>query len=59
MKLALYEKEKEVVALVFDGKGSDKTNWFSRDRVLSIPWVDLIPSQHLLHFSIEGFTWAG
>ncbi len=57
VKMALYEGGEKVATLVFDGKGSNKTNWFSQERVLSVPWVDLSSTSCVEHFSIEGFIY--
>ncbi|XP_031557693.1 uncharacterized protein LOC116294272, partial [Actinia tenebrosa] len=53
VRLSLYKNKTEVVRLVFNAKGSTKTNWFSRDRLLTSPWTD-IHSQPVNHFSITG-----
>ena len=52
--MVLYEDEEEVVSIIFDGEGSDKTNWFSQPKVISSPWTDLTPSVTTNIFSIEG-----
>ncbi|XP_031561822.1 uncharacterized protein LOC116297687, partial [Actinia tenebrosa] len=53
VRLSLYKDKKEVVLLVFNATGSTKTNWFSRDRLLTSPWTD-IHSQPVNVFSITG-----
>ena len=45
VKLALYADGEEVLTLIFDGLGSDKTNWFSHARLESSPWTDLKSTQ--------------
>ncbi|XP_038071289.1 uncharacterized protein LOC119740154 isoform X1 [Patiria miniata] len=39
--------------LIFDGTGSDVSSWFSKDRLISNPWQDLI-STATNYFSIYG-----
>ena len=51
--MTLYENGEEVVALVFDGTGSDNINWFSHSRLISSPWTDLKMSNPN-YFSMEG-----
>ncbi|KAI8510793.1 hypothetical protein Bbelb_117090 [Branchiostoma belcheri] len=41
------------VELIFDGRNTDKFNWFSKPRLLSSPWND-ISTEHQNYFSIEG-----
>ncbi|XP_019626646.1 PREDICTED: putative vacuolar protein sorting-associated protein TDA6 [Branchiostoma belcheri] len=41
------------VELIFDGRNTDKFNWFSKSRLLSSPWKD-ISTEPQNFFSIEG-----
>ncbi len=48
------------MAMIFDGKGSNQTNWFSPGRLITSPWSDL-PGSHQfdsgeegVYFSIQG-----
>ncbi|XP_066289731.1 uncharacterized protein [Branchiostoma lanceolatum] len=45
------------IELIFNGKNTDKFNWFSKSRLLSSPWND-INSEPQNFFSIEGDTGA-
>ncbi|XP_078583890.1 uncharacterized protein LOC144866404 [Branchiostoma floridae x Branchiostoma japonicum] len=56
VKVSLYSYSQgltEVRELIFNGKGSDKMNWFSQDRLISSPWTDLKTETTNL-FSIPG-----
>ena len=41
VRLALYENGREVAFLLFDGVGTDKMNWFSKERILDSSWNHL------------------
>ncbi|XP_022098360.1 uncharacterized protein LOC110983420 [Acanthaster planci] len=41
VRLSLYEAGAEVLRVVFDGSGIDKTSWFNLDRIVSSPYRDL------------------
>lgn len=55
VRLTLYDKDgKEVAFVLFDGVGSDKMTWFSRDRILDSSWGHLRYDSSLNYASIEG-----
>ena len=57
VRVALFdENDKEVAFLLFDGTGSDKMNWFSKERLLDSSWVQLRYDSALNFFSIAGDT---
>ncbi|XP_035696729.1 uncharacterized protein LOC118430125 [Branchiostoma floridae] len=53
VSLYSYRQGTEVRELIFDGKGSDKMNWFSKERLISSPWTDL-KTETTNIFSIPG-----
>ena len=57
VRVALFdENDKEVAFLLFDGAGSDKMNWFSKERLLDSSWGQLRYDSALNFFSIAGDT---
>ncbi|XP_070568449.1 uncharacterized protein [Ptychodera flava] len=54
VKVAVYDQCKEVMNMVFNGEGSDKNNWFSKDRLTSTSYTDLDTNSATNYFSIEG-----
>ena len=53
--IALFDYDgQEVAFLLFDGMGSDKMNWFSKERLLDSSWVQLRYDSSLNYFSIAG-----
>ncbi|XP_072029856.1 uncharacterized protein [Amphiura filiformis] len=46
----------ELMTMVFDAEGSDRDNWFTKDRVLSSPYDDMISEPHPHIFSTVGDT---
>ncbi|XP_036355513.1 uncharacterized protein LOC118761572 [Octopus sinensis] len=44
VKMVLYENQKAVVNMVFDGRNSTITDWFSINKLKSSPWNDLTPN---------------
>ncbi|XP_013395325.1 uncharacterized protein LOC106162557 [Lingula anatina] len=53
VKLALYQGGIERLTLIFNAVGSDKMNWFAKDRLISSPYVDIYTSS-INFFSIRG-----
>ena len=53
VRVVLYSKGVELMAIKFDSTGSTLLNWFSVDRVLKSPWSDL-KTENKLHFTING-----
>ncbi|RUS89592.1 hypothetical protein EGW08_002610 [Elysia chlorotica] len=51
---AIYKDGQMVQNVLFNGKGSTYTNWFSANRVISSSWNDLTSQPHNF-FSIEGY----
>ncbi|GFR70917.1 hypothetical protein ElyMa_002084200 [Elysia marginata] len=49
----IYEKGQLMKYVLFDGSGSDYTNWFAEDRVIASSWVDLKTLSHNF-FSLAG-----
>ena len=39
--MALYDKKSELLSIVFDATGSDRENWFAKNRLIHSPWADL------------------
>ncbi|GAB1597520.1 hypothetical protein Ahia01_000028500, partial [Argonauta hians] len=56
VKLVLYKEQKPVVTMVFDGRNSTITNWFTADRLKSSPWKDLVASSKP-KFLIDAVIW--
>ncbi|XP_033109146.1 uncharacterized protein LOC117110510 [Anneissia japonica] len=55
VKLTLFsESADELLSLIFDGVGSDKTSWYALDRLIISPWTDLTTSVSHNCFSIYG-----
>ena len=55
VRVALFDEDgKEVAFLLFDGTGSDKMNWFSKERLLDSSWGQLRYDSALNYFSISG-----
>lgn len=48
---------KVAATLVFDGTGTDKKNWFSRDKLIYSTWGDLKADLSVTVFSITGLLW--
>ncbi|XP_078595012.1 uncharacterized protein LOC144872575 [Branchiostoma floridae x Branchiostoma japonicum] len=55
VKLSLYtfSPKMEIRDLIFNGSGSNRYNWFSKDRLISSPWTDL-KTEPTNYFSIVG-----
>ena len=53
--MALYENENEVFSIVFNATNSDKEDWFSANRVISSPWIDL-SSNPPTYFTLTGLS---
>ncbi|XP_033633572.1 uncharacterized protein LOC117295114 [Asterias rubens] len=49
VRVSLYSAGIEVLRIVFDGSGTDKTSWFDGDKVLSSPYKDLNASVKSIH----------
>lgn len=56
VKFAFFEDGKEVAHVMFNGKGSDSNNWFSKERIESSSWCDLRPNSATNFFSIAGHS---
>ncbi|XP_070567271.1 uncharacterized protein [Ptychodera flava] len=57
VKIAMFREGVEKVSMVFNGIGSTKMDWFTRERLKSSPWQDLMdsfPQQGINYFSISG-----
>ncbi|KAL3872545.1 hypothetical protein ACJMK2_035768 [Sinanodonta woodiana] len=54
VRFALYYNRTEVAYVIFNGTGSDKESWFSKERVLESSWTDLMGTSQLIYFSIKG-----
>lgn len=55
VRLALHDRKgKEVAFVLFDGVGSNKMTWFSRDRILDSSWGQLRYDSSLNYASIQG-----
>ena len=50
---AIYKDNELVKKVIFNGKGSTYTNWFTADRVIHSSWVDLTTRPHN-YFSLAG-----
>ncbi|KAL3873168.1 hypothetical protein ACJMK2_036316 [Sinanodonta woodiana] len=59
VKFALYKNHTQVAYIVFDGTGSDMESWFSKQRVVASSWSDIIESNQMLYFSIQGDSLRG
>ncbi|XP_014776039.1 uncharacterized protein LOC106873261 [Octopus bimaculoides] len=53
VKLVLYKNKTVVVTVVFDGRNSTITNWFSHENLKSSPWNDLTAVKPS-YFSVTG-----
>ncbi|XP_070568464.1 uncharacterized protein [Ptychodera flava] len=57
VKIAMFREGVEKVSMVFNGIGSTKMDWFTKERLKSSPWQDLMdsfPQQGINYFSISG-----
>jgi len=54
VKYGLYEDNREVGYVVFDGAGSDIKSWFAANRLLDSRWPAMTPAATYNHFSIDG-----
>ena len=41
VRVSLYKDGSEILSMVFDASNSDSENWFSKDRIIYVPWTDL------------------
>ncbi|KAL5009144.1 hypothetical protein ScPMuIL_014725 [Solemya velum] len=55
VKLELHSAGRRVAYVIFDGTGSDYSNWFSKDRILESSWSDLTTSFDYSCFAMEGY----
>lgn len=53
-RLVLYQNGSEVLSMKFIASGTSKLDWFSKDNLLSSPWIDLKNASSLQHFEIMG-----
>ena len=53
-RLVLYQNGSEVLSMKFNASGTSKLDWFSKDNLLSSPWIDLKNASSLQHFEITG-----
>ncbi|XP_071965083.1 uncharacterized protein [Antedon mediterranea] len=51
VKFTFYNDGEEVMTLIFNGIGSNKMNWFDKDRLLQTPYPDMLTST-FNHFEI-------
>ena len=58
VKVSVYKDNTEVAYFLFHGTESNKTNWFSRDRLLDTSYTDLmnVDDSRLEYFSIDGYV---
>lgn len=56
VKFALYEQNKEVASVIFNGIGSNIENWFDKNRIIYSSWSDLTINDDYNHFSIAGYN---
>jgi len=56
VKYGLYEDNREVGYLVFDGAGSDIKSWFAASRLLDSRWPTMTPAATYNVFSIDGYV---
>ncbi|XP_070567302.1 uncharacterized protein [Ptychodera flava] len=54
VKVAIYDECGEVMYMTFNGEGSDKNDWFSKDRLTSTSYTDLDSNSQTNYFSIPG-----
>ncbi|XP_071785298.1 uncharacterized protein [Asterias amurensis] len=59
VKLSLYDQTGVQVEVIFNGKDSDISNWFDKERLVSSPWSDLTTTSHTNYFSIDGHAESG
>ena len=54
--MLLYDNmDNEVMTMTFNATGATKDTWFSLDRLISSPYIDLVAA-NVLSFSLEGFV---
>ncbi|XP_067047336.1 uncharacterized protein [Acropora muricata] len=53
-RLALYDKQSLVLSLVFNATDSNKTTWFSKNRLIQSPWTEDLQNQQQNFFSLVG-----
>ncbi|XP_070569232.1 uncharacterized protein [Ptychodera flava] len=55
VKLSVYEDGEEKMYMIFDGRGIDKNNWLSKERLISTPYLDLLDADvPKNYFSLSG-----
>ncbi|WAR31315.1 YL-like protein [Mya arenaria] len=54
VKVGLYKNNREVGYIIFNGVGSNYTNWFQSSRIMESTWSDLTPAAMYNVFSIKG-----
>ena len=52
--MVLYTKGTEVAALKFNASETNNLSWFSQDRLVQSPWIDLKNAPNPHRFSIHG-----
>ncbi|XP_038046844.1 uncharacterized protein LOC119721045 [Patiria miniata] len=52
VRLSLYKEGQEVRRFIFDGRGSDRFNWFSPDRIMETPYTDMTANTSYTHFTM-------
>ncbi|XP_067047317.1 uncharacterized protein [Acropora muricata] len=53
-RLALYDNQTLVLSLVFNATHSNKTSWFSKNRLIQYPWTEDLQKQEQNFFSLVG-----
>lgn len=53
-RLALYDNQTLVLSLVFNATDSNKTSWFSKNRLIQSPWTEDLQNQQQNFFSLVG-----
>ncbi|XP_019623983.1 PREDICTED: non-neuronal cytoplasmic intermediate filament protein isoform X4 [Branchiostoma belcheri] len=54
VKVVLYKDNEEVLVLRFDAEGTNKSDWYSQDRLIESPFIDLSPDKKANGFSFQG-----
>ncbi|XP_067047393.1 uncharacterized protein [Acropora muricata] len=53
-RLALYDNQTLVLSLVFNATDSNKTSWFTKNRLIQSPWTEDLQNQQQNFFSLLG-----
>lgn len=56
VKLALYDQDKEVARVIFNGAGTNLFTWFDKTKIVSSSWSDVTSAHTFNHCSVQGYS---